>query len=137
MAVIEGVLLENISKDFSNLARFFKRVHLDLSIMRKKCLTVNEFKPLVTQVLSGRSDLDTKTFYDNYLAQSVRDKVDKMCTDIYENFTAPDEGVDAFQVRFRADQARVVSLPEFKVEERRGTKRKQQEAAVAVPHAQH
>ena len=162
MAVTEGRRLKKVSADFFHLARFFKGVHRDLSIMKSKGLTLNEFKPLVTQVLSGRSDLEPKDFYDNYLVQSVRDKMDKMCTDICNKFTAPVKGWEAAQERFTADQALLVaSVPEMKLgsklerkqrkvsyadydtDEERGTKRKRHvgqtktKPAVAVAQVHH
>ena len=169
-AVTEGHRIKKISsRSFGevgvclyDLAPFFYRVHRDQSIMKSKGLTLNEFKPLVTQVLSGRSDLVPETFYDNYLVQSVRDKMDKMCTDICNKFTAPVKGWEAAQERFTADQALLVaSVPEMKLgsklerkqrkvsyadydtDEERGTKRKRHvgqtktKPAVAVAQVHH
>ena len=137
-AVTEGHRIKKISsRSFGevgvclyDLAPFFYRVHRDQSIMKGECLTLDEFEPLVTQVLSGRSalDLDSETFYDNYLVDAVKAKVVKMCTDICNKFTVPVEGWEAAKEAFTAYQARLVaSVPEMKL----GSKRERQQRKVS------
>ena len=118
VAVIEGVRLKKVGALFDHLAAFFKRFHHSLSIIKCRGLTVDEFEPLVTQVLSGRSDLVPETFYKDYLDDSVQNKVRQMCIDINYRFTDPDEeGWEAAKEALTADQARVASLPEMKLVE--------------------